>query len=107
MRQSFEIDKTEDPDMMASSFNALVSRRRFLASGGAGLAGLALLASTGLHAADDGYRGKGVLVLDNCDPWVRGKVAGDNNLTCFNFGARQVFRVSGLHVCEEIGSPHK
>jgi DNA-binding beta-propeller fold protein YncE len=48
----------------------------------------------------------GVIVLDNCDPVFRGKPTYEDNLSFFDASAKLRARVSGLNVCEEIGSPH-
>jgi hypothetical protein len=84
-----------------------MTRRDFLKSGVAALAGPAVFDLARVASASTPYAGRGVLVLDNCDPWQRGKEEGDNNLSCYDLAGRLVFRVSGLNVCEEIGSPHK
>jgi DNA-binding beta-propeller fold protein YncE len=55
-------------------------------------------------------RGKptgGVIVLDNCDPEYDGKATYEDNLTFLHASGKLRARVSGLNVCEEVGSPNR
>lgn len=52
------------------------------------------------------FQPSGVVVLDNTDPWERGKVNSDNKLTLVDLQGKKLFRNSGLSVCESIGSSH-
>jgi DNA-binding beta-propeller fold protein YncE len=49
----------------------------------------------------------GVAVLDDCDPDYQGKDTYEDNLSIFDGSAKLVARITGLNVCEEIGSPHR
>src|SRR5262249_32057985 len=49
----------------------------------------------------------GVIVLDDCDPEFKGKSAYEDNLTFLAASGKLRARVSGLNVCEEIGSPNR
>jgi DNA-binding beta-propeller fold protein YncE len=49
----------------------------------------------------------GVVVLDNCDPEYKGKATYEDNLTFLAASGKLRTRVSGLNVCEEIGSPNR
>jgi hypothetical protein len=49
----------------------------------------------------------GVIVLDDCDPEYRGKATYEDNLTFLAPSGKLRARVSGLNVCEEIGSPSR
>lgn len=48
----------------------------------------------------------GVLVLDDCDPEYQGKQNYEDNLTYYDANGNVVFRISGLNICESIGSNH-
>jgi sugar lactone lactonase YvrE len=48
----------------------------------------------------------GVLVLDDCDPDFKGKQNYEDNLTYYDATGNVVFRISGLNICESIGSNH-
>lgn len=52
------------------------------------------------------FQPSGVVVLDNTDPWQQGKVNTDNKVTLVDQQGKQLFRNSGLSVCESIGSSH-
>jgi hypothetical protein len=53
-------------------------------------------------------RGGGLIaVLDDCDPVFRGKAVYNDNLSLFDSAGKLLVRVSGLNICEEIGSPHR
>lgn len=49
----------------------------------------------------------GAVVLDNCDPKYDGKPAYEDNITFLTPDGKLRKRVTGLNVCEEIGSPHR
>jgi DNA-binding beta-propeller fold protein YncE len=48
-----------------------------------------------------------VIVLDNCDPEYKDKATYEDNLTFLHASGKLRARVSGLNVCEEIGSPNR
>jgi RNA polymerase sigma factor (sigma-70 family) len=49
----------------------------------------------------------GVIVLDDCDPVFQGKDKYEDNLTFVTAAGQVRARVSGLNICQEIGSPHR
>jgi hypothetical protein len=53
-------------------------------------------------------RKKGMIaVLDDCDPTYSGKASYEDNLSLFDTAGKFLTRVSGLNICQEIGSPHR
>src|SRR5437660_1264861 len=90
------------------STNPSLTRRGFLKRGCAGLGALAVLSEPKIaDAVSAPDTPSGALVLDNSDPWFRGKVGGKNNLALFLPSGKLHWRISGLNICEEIGSPHR
>jgi DNA-binding beta-propeller fold protein YncE len=88
------------------------SRRAFLGLGAAALTAAAVPALPDLARAVPARRPRrsapsGVIVLDDCDPDYKGKAAYEDNLSFFSAAGKLEARVSGLNVCEEIGSPHR
>src|SRR5438105_478594 len=49
----------------------------------------------------------GAVVLDDCDPRYDGKETYEDNLTFVSGSGKVRARVSGLNVCEEVGSPNR
>jgi DNA-binding beta-propeller fold protein YncE len=49
----------------------------------------------------------GVVVLDDSDPTYEGKESYEDNLSLLDGAAKVQARLSGLNVCETIGSPHR
>jgi hypothetical protein len=89
-----------------ASLHGPSTRREFLRLTAAGLTSAALAAG-GSDVLAGPRRTTGVLVLDDCDPDYKDREKYHDNLSCYDTSGRQLFRVSGLNGCEEIGSPHK
>jgi DNA-binding beta-propeller fold protein YncE len=84
------------------------TRREFLRPLAVTLAGPAALGlAQEARAAPVTPRPSGAVVLDDCDPTYQGKQAYEDNLTFLDASGKARARVSGLNICEEIGSPHR
>ncbi len=69
---------------------------------------LPLLLALALPAAPaPPLKASGVIVLDDCDPKFDGKAAYEDNLSFLTPAGKLAKRVSGLNICQEIGSPHR
>jgi hypothetical protein len=81
------------------------TRRDFC--GGLALASLALAGRAAAVPAPRPAGGGLIAVLDDCDPDYSGKAVYNDNLSLFDTTGKLLARVSGLNICEEIGSPHR
>jgi DNA-binding beta-propeller fold protein YncE len=95
---------TANPEAPMALHRTHLSRREAL-----GVAAAAtLFPGTALGApARDAKLPTGVVVLDNCDPEFRGREKYEDHLSFFDTAAKLRERVTGLNICEEIGSPHR
>jgi hypothetical protein len=88
-------------------FIRLPNRRDFLQQIGGGLIASAAFARPAFARAAPAPEFGGAVVLDNSDPWFRGKANFANNLSIYKPSGALQARGSGLNICEEIGSPHR